>query len=230
MSNLSLALVDVVSAILCFALLKFMLKPYNATGEERYLGLPLGFALLGTSYLIMGCVAFFGASEIDDILSYIQILSQAYAFAFLATSYYFSKKTTKHMRIWWYLAYPALFVGIFYVYLVAIVPPHFGLPSLQDSDQALLVFNILFLAYISVHTIRGQAKNPNAKRIWIPYAFLLLCFSQFCLLVWSVDQSGLSYIAAYFLRLIGLIIFVFVTYRSFHLSTKKDLLDEEDPA
>lgn len=229
MSNIALSIVDIASAILCFILLRFMIKPYSTTGEERFLGLPLGFALLGISYIIMGCTAFFASSAIIDALNYIQILAQAYAFAFLATSYYFSKKTAKNMRVWWMLAYPALFVAILYVYLVIIVPPHFGLPNYQDSDQALQIFNIIFLAYISVHTLRTENKNPTRNKIWIPYAFLLLGFSQFTLLVWSLDSSFIAYVAAYFLRIVSLLIFLFVTYRTFYNPIEKGAPNEKDP-
>jgi hypothetical protein len=221
MSNLVLVFVDVVSAILCFALLRFMLKPYSTTGEERYLGLPLGFALLGVSYLIAGAVAILDFSIITEALSWIQISAQSYAFAVIATSYYFSKKTTKNMRLWWTLAYPILFVAIFYVYLILIVPPSFVVSSYEDSNLALLAFNILFLAYVSINTLMTEKKSPSSNKIWIPYAFLLLCFSQFCLFVWSLDSSFISNIAAYFLRMLSLSIFLFVTYQSFHLSTKQ---------
>ena len=38
------------SAILCFIILWFMIKPYRFTREGRYIGLPLAFGLLGASY------------------------------------------------------------------------------------------------------------------------------------------------------------------------------------
>ena len=44
--------IDVTVIILCGILLKFMIKPYQATGENRYLGLPLGFGVLGLTYFI----------------------------------------------------------------------------------------------------------------------------------------------------------------------------------
>jgi hypothetical protein len=125
------------------------------------------------------------------------------------------------MRLWWTLAYPALFVAILYGYLVLIVPPHFGLPTYEDSDRALLLFNILFLAYISIHTLRSHVSNPDPKTIWTPFAYLLLGFSQYSLLIWSVDSSFSAFIGAYALRLVSLLIFLFVTYRAFYVSVKK---------
>jgi len=50
--------VEVVSAIICFILVKFMIKPFRLMGEERYLGLPLGFGFLGISYSIAALAYF----------------------------------------------------------------------------------------------------------------------------------------------------------------------------
>ena len=43
-------IIEVISAIACFVLVKFMINPFKLTGETRYLGLPLGFGFLGLSY------------------------------------------------------------------------------------------------------------------------------------------------------------------------------------
>jgi hypothetical protein len=55
MENLVLILIEIVSAILCFVLLRSMIKPYRTTGEGRYLGLPLGFGF--------GCFIYFSWGE-----------------------------------------------------------------------------------------------------------------------------------------------------------------------
>jgi hypothetical protein len=230
MANLALILVDVVSAVICFVLLKFMIKPYRTTGEGRYLGLPLGFAFLGVSYVLMGCTLFLNSFSFVEELQWAQILTQSYAFAFLATTYYFSKKPTKNMRLWWNITYAALFFAILFLYLIALVPPHFELPSYQIADHALRIFNILFLAYISIHTLRSHVSHPDPKTIWIPFAYMLLGFGQYSLLIWSLDSSFSAYIGAYVLRLAGLLIFLFVTYWAFYVSLKKGVSDEKTPA
>ena len=45
-------IIEVASAIIYFILVKYMIKPYSLTREQRYLGLPLGFAFLGISEII----------------------------------------------------------------------------------------------------------------------------------------------------------------------------------
>jgi hypothetical protein len=92
MDNFALILVEVVTAILCFVLLRFMIKPYRTTGEGRFLGLPLGFGFLGVSYIFMGFALYFESLVFVEDLKWFQLFTQGYAFAFLAATYYFSKK------------------------------------------------------------------------------------------------------------------------------------------
>ena len=151
-----------------------------------------------------------------------------YAFAFLAATYYFSKKPTRNTRLLWNVTYAALVVAIVASFTIVVVPPQFELPSYEIANQYLLLSNIIFLAYISIHTIRSHVSNPAPGTIWIPFAYLLLGFSQYSMLIWSIDSSFSAYIGAYFLRLSSLLIFLFVTYRSFHLSAEGGL-DEKAP-
>src|SRR4030042_1572170 len=92
--------VEVVSAILCFILLRFMIKPYRLTGEGRYLGLPLGFTFLGISY-ILGAIALSGLFSSYSELAWLPLLGRTFAFSFLVVTYYFSKKPAKNSRILW---------------------------------------------------------------------------------------------------------------------------------
>src|SRR5665647_2131007 len=80
--------VEVVSVIICFILARYMIKPYLLTREGRYVGLPLGFAFLGVSYVI----AAFAYSELYYFseLLWIQLLTRTFAFVFLAVTYYLS--------------------------------------------------------------------------------------------------------------------------------------------
>lgn len=213
-----LVLIEFVSALLCFILLRFMIKPYQTTGEGRYLGLPLGFGFLGIAYILMSASSYFGGTFlfVNDI-KWLQIFTQAYAFAFLAATYYFSKKPSKNTRLWWDITYAALVFIAVVSCLIVIVPPQFELPSYKTSDQYFMLFNIVCLAYISIHTLRSHVSTLNPKTIWIPFAYLLLGFSQYSLLISSIDTSYSAQIGAYFLRLASLLIFLFVTYRVFYI-------------
>jgi len=234
MDNATWIVAEVVSAIICFVLLRFMIKPYRTTGESRYLGLPLGFAFLGMSYVFMGVALFFESFGFVEEIKWFQLFTQAYAFAFLAATYYFSKKPAKNTRLWWDITYAALGFAVVISYLVVFEPPMFGLPSYKTVDEYFRLFNIICLAYISIHTLRSHASKPDPKTIWIPLSYLLLGFAQYSSLIWSLDSSFAAYVGAYFLRMSGLLILLFVAYQAFYgtreASPKEGILDEEASA
>jgi hypothetical protein len=50
MLDITLFMIEVVSAIMCAILVRFVVMPFLVTMQSRYLGLPLGFGFLGASY------------------------------------------------------------------------------------------------------------------------------------------------------------------------------------
>ena len=231
MENLALILIEIVSAILCFVLLRFMIKPYRTTREGRYLGLPLGFGFLGVSYIFMGFALYFESFIFVEDLKWLQLFTQGYAFAFLAATYYFSKKPPERTRLWWDITYAGLVFAAVVSYLVVFEPPMFGLPSYKTVDEYFRIFNIICLTYISIHTLRSHVSQPDPKTIWIPIGYLLLGFSQYSSLIWSLDSSFSAYVGAHLLRLSGLLVFLFVVYQSFYgtreVSPKEVIKNEE---
>jgi len=226
MENIALIITEAVSAILCFVLLRFVIKPYRITGEGRYLGLPLGFGFLGVSYIFMGFALYFESFIFFDDLKWFQLFTQGYAFAFLAATYYFSKKSPERARLWWDITYAGLVFAAVVSYLVVFEPPMFGLPSYKIVDEYFKLFNIICLAYISIHTLRIHVSQPDPKTIWVPISYILLGFGQYSSLIWSLDSSFSAYVGSHLLRLLGLLIFAFVVYQSFHSKRAESLKGE----
>jgi len=231
MHVLTLILAEAVSAILCFALVRFMMKPYEVLGESRYIGLPLGFGFLGTSYIFMGLALYFESFPFIEEIKWLQLFTQAYAFAFLATTYYFSKKPYDRTRLWWNIAYAGLAFAAVISYLIAFEPPMFELPSYKTVDEYFRLFNTICLTYITIHTLRSHTSQPDPKTIWIPLSYLLLGFSQYSLLIWSLDSSFSAFVGAHLLRLTSLLVFLFVAYQAFYgtraAPLAEGILDEE---
>ena len=223
MDNPALVLIEVISAIICFVLLRFMMKPFRTTGESRYLGLPLGFAFLGFSYIFMGLSLYFELPLLIEDLKWLQLFTQAYAFAFLAATYYFSKEPTKNTRLLWNITYAGLAFAAVVSYLVIFEPPMLELPSYKTVDEYFRIFNIICLAYISIRALHSHASKPDPKTIWIPLGYLLLGFSQYSSLIWSIDSSFAAFVGAHILRLSGLLFFVFVVYQSFYSTREASL-------
>jgi len=218
MDNPALIVAEVVSAILCFILVRFMMKPYRYMGESRYIGLPLGFAFLGVSYIFLGLAMFFESFLFVEEMKWMQLFTQAYAFAFLAVTYYFSKREFERRRLWWEITFAGLVFAAVVSYILVFEPPMFGLPSYKTVDEYFRLFNIICLAYITVHTLRSHAARPDSKTIWIPLSYLLLGFGQYSSLIWSLDSSFSAFVGAHFLRLAGLLVFLFVSYQTFYSS------------
>jgi hypothetical protein len=231
MDNLALLISELISATLCFVLLRFMTIPYRATGEGRYLGLPLGFGFLGVSYIFAAFSLYFDFLFLNNA-KWLQLFTQAYAFSFLAVAYFYSKKPAKNMYLRWVITYAALIIVAAASFLFVVALSILGLPSYKSVDEYFRLVNMTYLAYIFIHTIRSHMTSPDPKTIWIPFGFLLLAFSQYSLLVWSLDSSYSARIGAHVLRLAGLLIFLFVSYKTFYgsrIDIQEGVLDEKVP-
>jgi hypothetical protein len=216
--NLTLSSLDAVSAVICFVLVWYMAKPYRYTGGRQYIGLPLAFSFLDASFF-MGLARLLESASIVDVMRWIQLFTQSYAYAFLAVTYFFSKTGKNSTRIWLKIA----FVGILSVavvsYIFIFVAPIYDLPNFNSVDDYMRIFNIVCLTYIVIYVLRGYVHKPTANTIWIPFGFLMLDFSQYSFLIWSLDASFIAFLGAHFLRLVGLLIILIVAYQIFFTSS-----------
>jgi hypothetical protein len=212
--------VEVVSAILCFILLSFMMKPYKLTMEARYLGLPLGFSFLGVSY-ILGAVALSQIFSSYKELAWIPLLTRTFAFFFIVVTYYFSKKSSKNTRLLWDITLSLLVIFLISSVTAVLIFPQLAASSYVSTQQYFRIFDIICLTYISIHTLRSHIKNPDPTTIWIPFGFILLGISQYSILIWIIDRSNFAFTGGLLIRLVGLIVFLLVSYKSFYSSIKK---------
>jgi hypothetical protein len=214
--------VEIVSAIICFVLVRFMIKPYLLTREVRYLGLPLGFLFLGVSFTIYsGTIAaarFSTPINFCAEVSLLQLLIRAFAFVFLAVTYHFSEKRSKNSRLVWDLTFSVLAVVLVALLLRLFVAPQSALQAYLASKVYIRLFNVACLSYIAIHTLRSHTKEPDPTTIWIPLGFILMAVSQYSLLFFDTDNSLAAFTGALALRLLALVIFLFVAYRTFYSS------------
>jgi hypothetical protein len=213
-----LILAEFFSAALSFFLVRFMVKPYLYTRDDRYIGLPFGFAFLGMSYLFMGLAFSLGSRPFVEEMKWLQLFTEAYAFAFLAVTYYLSKRTLERSaRLWLLFIFSALIVGIIATYLIVFEPysPMFAFPSYDVADRYISVFDVILAFYVSVYTLRSHALKPDPQTLWAPLGYLLLAFGEYSSLVWSLDSSFSALEGAYVIRLAGLLVFLLVSYETF---------------
>lgn len=198
----------------------FLIKPYKATGERRYLGLPLGFGFLGLSYALAGFAHSYPTFSVDP-LAWFQLLFKPFAFAFLAFTYYFSKKSAKTTQLMWDITLSVLIVALTSMIVLLFVAPSFTLSNYRIVSIYTWSFNIVCLLYITIHTIRSHLAAKDSNTILTPFGYILLGIGQYSLLIWSVDGATLAFYGDLALRWTGLVLFLLIAYRTFYGSHKR---------
>jgi len=209
--------IEVVSAVACFILVRFMIKPFRLTGETRYLGLPLGFGFLGLTYAF-SALSFSPLFDFPSIGG-VQLIVRAFAFLFLAVTYYFSK-SAKEPKLLWNMTLGLLSAILAILILYAILSPQFLWPNYGLAQIYVRVFDLVCLSYISIHALKSHIEQPDPTTLMIPLGYILLGIGQYSLLVWAVDASILAFFGALALRLVGLAVFLYVSYLTFYSSKK----------
>ncbi len=216
MSEIVRIVAEPASAILCFILVWFMAKPYRLTGDARFLGLPLGFGIMGVSHVIATTVA------LSKDLSWFMLLFRTFSFAFLATTYFFSSKSSKKNQQFWNITISALIVVLIALSLLVVVAPQTVWENDSNVQIYCRVFMMLFLSYIIVYTVRSHVKKPDPMTLWIPFGFIFLAISQYSLLLFYVEPSRVAFYGSFALRFAGLAVFLIVAYQTFYRFSKED--------
>jgi len=213
MYDLERITIEVVSAIACFILVRFMIKPFRLTGETRYLGLPLGFGVLGASYAFSAL----SYSPLFDFTNkgWVQLFVRAFAFLFLATTYYFSK-STKKPRLLWNMTIGLLAAILAILTLLLIISPQFQLSEYQLAQIYVRGFSLLCLSYISIHALKSHVEQSDPTTLAAPFGYILLGIGQYSSLIWAVDRSYFAFFGGLALRLAGLAVFLYVSYSTFY--------------
>jgi hypothetical protein len=185
------------------------------------LGLPIGFGFLGASYAIS---AFAHSDPILSInpLMWFQLLARPFAFAFLAFTYYFSKKPSKNTRLIWDITLSVIIVALTSLFIVFLVAPGLALDNYSLLSIYIRSFNIVCLVYITVHTIRSHLETQDSKTILTPFGYLLLGIGQYSLLIWNVGDVNdkFPFYGGLALRWFGLLLFLLIAYRTFYGSKR----------
>ena len=211
--------IEVISAIMCFILVRFMIKPYEITGESRYIGLPLGFGFLGATYII-SAFAYYVPRIFGPNTIYFQLVARTFAFLFIAITYSFSKKPTKNSRSIWKITL-ALLIAVLIISFLIMSIPGITMPDYETTRNYFRVVNLITILYICIHTFRSHIEKPDPNTIWIPLSFIILLVSQYSVLLFQLDGGLSAFFAALILRLVFLSILLIVSYQTFY-RTKKE--------
>ena len=210
--------IEVISAVACFFLVRFMIKPYRLTGEGRYIGLPLGFGFLGASYAISAIT--FTELAGFELLWRFELIFRAFSFVFLAVVYYFSKRPSKNSRFVWNVVFSGLFVVLFSVVVVSFVVPQLPQNSYLILNFFVRVLSFVCIAYIFVHCLREKTIAQDSYAKWVLVAYGLLALSQYSSMVWALDLSFFAFWGTLMFRLMSLAVLLAVTYKIFLMPRK----------
>ena len=217
---------EIISAVLCFILVRFMVKPYQITGESRYLGLPIGFGILGLTYAI-SAILFSQLFILGNGTIYIQLILRIFAFLFLSITYYFSRRNGENKRRIWNTTLALLIIGVTVSLLLVSIPEVTTVIGYQNLSFFVRVFNLFLIGYIFAHTLRSHIEKPDPETIWIPLGYILFALSQGLLIIYAIDRgNSASSMAAWWgalaIRWAAIGVFLFITCRSFYCVKKGD--------
>jgi hypothetical protein len=197
-----------------------MTKPYRFTRDPRYIGLPLAFGLLGTSYFF-SAIVYVQPSFFPFFMLWFQLVARTFAFVFLAVTYYFSKKPFKTSYVLWNITFSLIVVAGIALFLMVIFSPQLDIQSYLNASAFTRILIMICLTYIIIHVLRSHMEKPDPTTLLIPLGYILLAISQYSLIIWAVDESMFAFWGALALRWWGLAIFLLVTYLTFYRSGKK---------
>jgi hypothetical protein len=207
------AAIEITSAIMSFILLWFMIKPYKITREDRYIGLPLGFGFLGTTYVI-SAISFATPHIFGQNTIYFQLIARTFAFFFIGVTYYFSEKPAESRLIWKTILFLSIIALILSLIIVNI--PNITLPGYKITRNYFRILDIVFVLYICVHAFRSYIRNPDPKMLWIPIGYVFLTVSQYSTLLFQLNGDVTTLFAGLILRLAFLSIFLIVSFEVFY--------------
>ncbi|HSV50446.1 MAG TPA: hypothetical protein VLH35_09015 [Candidatus Acidoferrales bacterium] len=197
-----------------------MTKPYRVTGESRYLGLPLGFGFLGLSHLF-SAYTFFAPPAYRDEVVWFQLSARSFAFAFLALTYYFSKKPSKNSRLWWNITLSVLVVALLMCFILAGISSQLASTAYRAGEIYARLFNVICLTYISIHIVRVYLKKHEPRKGRIALGFIQFAISQALLIIWAAYVNYTAFWVAMALLLSGLCFIVVVSYQAFYRPKKE---------
>src|ERR1035437_5554072 len=140
--------IEIVATILCFILVRFMIKPYKLTREGRYLGLPLGFGFLGISFAL-AAIAYSPLWD-DTKLMWFTLLTRTFAFVFLATTYFFFEKNSKKGKLLGEITISLLIIALISLLLFAFATPQLSFDSYSQANIYLRIFSVFCLSYSAI--------------------------------------------------------------------------------
>jgi hypothetical protein len=215
------AVITAVSVSLALVISRYFFKSYAFSGFGYLLGLPVGFAFLGASFLFeMSSLMYRADPLLYPAFFWIQMSLQSEALALIALSYYYKNsdagESGRKVRARDVLVttLPLVMVAIpFLVPIFSLVnQPYFNYAGLADLSFYMRIFNMAVIGYIFKSTIASLVRAANVKLLYVPAAFALLWLEQYSLVLAYFDNSVGAFIGSAAARIAGLALFAYIMH------------------
>jgi hypothetical protein len=243
-------LITIASVSLCSVISIYFLRSYRFSGFGYLLRLPIGFAVLGISFVFEQLSLIYQANNVlYHLFFWIQLAVQS-EFALIALSYMLKnrigiriKGSTSYLDPSSLLVHHDLstkardlFISILPMVAISIpltvtmsallVRPFLNYVELADLSFVMRIFDMIILGYIFKVTTASLVKTANLKLLYIPAAFACLWLAQYSLLITYFDDSSIAFIGSVSARLAGLALFVYAMYNAMFTARTKEIVIE----
>ena len=231
-------LITIASVSLCCIIAFYFFRSYKFSGFRYLLGLPMGFVILGTSFVCEHLsLIYYTNNLLYHLFFWIQLSLQSEALALIALSYMLKNRVGSNGRdnatadldlskaiIHYSMSTKArdLLISILPMIVISIpfmvtistlfVQPFLNNVELADLSFYTKIFDMIILGYVFKSTIVSLVKGANIKLLYVPAAFALLWLGQYSLMINYFDNDSIPFIGSLVARLAGLALFVYAIH------------------
>ena len=234
-------LVTIASVFLCSIIAFYFFRSYKFSGFRYLLGLPMGFAVLGTSFVCEHLsLSYYTNHLLYHLFFWMQLSLQSEALALIALLYMLKKRVgwgkddyatidldLSKVLIHDNMSARDLLISILPMIVISIpfmvtISALFVQPFLNDVELADLsfytkIFDMIILGYIFKSTIVSLVKGANIKLLYVPAAFALLWLGHY------FDNDSIPFIGSIVARLAGLALFVYAIHYAMSGGVKREM-------
>ena len=242
-------LITIASVSLCSIIAFYFFRSYKFSGFRYILGLPIGFAILGTSFVCEHLsLIYYSNYLLYHLFFWMQLSLQSEALALIALSYMLKNRVVRGKAgdatadldlskaiIHYSMSTKArdLLIGILPMIVISIpfmvtistlfVQPFLNNVELADLSFYTKIFDMIILGYVFKSTIVSLVKGANIKLLYVPAAFGLLWLGQYSLMISYFDNDSIPFIGSIVARLAGLALFVYAIHYAMSGGVRREM-------
>lgn len=162
---------------------------------------PIGFSFLSVSYLLLGVARTFDSLRV--LAGPTSWLTASYGFAFLAATYFLSRRGSNSRLAPW--LFSSLLILALIAIRIIIIPQFLVFASISIVHEEFRVFNLIMLGYVIWSLNRIFAHEPHSIGSVVLTGFWLLTIGQLSGLPWALDRGMWAYAFLHIFRIAGLL-------------------------